>query len=82
MGEPERLAGFQKGMEVEGGRESGLLLKMALLEVAAAFVQAMGPFSIPGLLLMYPLLLGLEEVEVLLKAAGSNQEELEPELGW
>jgi len=53
---------------------------MVLLEVAAAFVQVMGPFSNPGLLSMYPVPPGLEEAEVLLKEAGSSQGEPEPVL--
>lgn len=53
---------------------------MVLLEVAAAFVQATGPFSSPGLLSTYPMLPGLEEAEVLQKEAGSSQGEPEPVL--
>lgn len=53
---------------------------MVLLEAAAAFVQATGPFSNPGLLSMYPVFPGLEEAEVLQKEAGSSQGELEPVL--
>lgn len=53
---------------------------MVLLEAAAAFVQATGPFSNPGLLSVYPVLPGLEEAEVLQKEGGSSQGELEPVL--
>lgn len=56
------------------------MLEMVLLEAAAAFVQAMGPFSSPGSLSMYPVLPGLEEAGVLQKEAGSSQGELEPVL--
>lgn len=80
MSEPGKLAGFQKDMEVEDEQEFVLLLEMVLLEVAAAFVQATGPFSNPGLLSMYPMLPGSEEAEALQKEAGSSQGELEPVL--
>lgn len=53
---------------------------MVLLEAAAAFVQATGPFSSSDLLSMYPVLPGLEQAGVLQKEVGSSQGELEPVL--